>query len=318
MASDEAMRNALPAFGGSGMSSKRSAAGYRRGEPGVAAPSARADSLAGPHDQDADYPAYWAGRRYEHRAEVMAVSRLLHGHRFGHAVDVGGGFGRISVILRHYAARVTVTDPSIRQLELAERYLHGRAGMDTRLMDAAHLDFDDDSVDLVVMVRLLHHLPDPADALCETARILKTGGYAVIEAANVLHAINRARCLVSRKTIAESPVDIRSRHHRQQGGIPFVSHHPERLMLQLAVCGLQVERMLSVSNLRHPVVKRIMPERLMLAAEYVMQVPLAPAYFGPSMFFLVRKQDLAQDRPATAAMPVRPAHAAVPAVAGER
>jgi hypothetical protein len=47
---------------------------------------------------------------------------------------------------------------------------------------------------------------------------------------------------------------------------------------------------LSVSNLRQPALKRIMPERLMLAAEYVMQVPFAPLAFGPSLFFMARRQ----------------------------
>ena len=42
------------------------------------------------------------------------------------------------------------------------------------------------------------------------------------------------------------------------------------------------------SNLRQPALKRIMPERLMLAAEYVMQVPFAPLAFGPSLFFMAR------------------------------
>ena len=44
------------------------------------------------------------------------------------------------------------------------------------------------------------------------------------------------------------------------------------------------------SNLRQPTLKRIMPERLMLAAEYVMQVPFAPLAFGPSLCFLARRQ----------------------------
>jgi hypothetical protein len=43
------------------------------------------------------------------------------------------------------------------------------------------------------------------------------------------------------------------------------------------------------SNLRQPALKRIMPERLMLAAEYVMQVPFAPLAFGPSLFFMARR-----------------------------
>jgi ubiquinone/menaquinone biosynthesis C-methylase UbiE len=86
------------------------------------------------YDQgDVDYLGYWAGRSYEHRAEVMALSRLLQGRRFGHAVDVGGGYGRLSVVLRRYADRVTLADPSSRQLEVAERYLDRDAAIETRL-----------------------------------------------------------------------------------------------------------------------------------------------------------------------------------------
>jgi len=33
-----------------------------------------------------------------------------------------------------------------------------------------------------------------------------------------------------------------------------------------------------------------LPERLMLAAEYVMQVPFAPLAFGPSIFLMARRQ----------------------------
>jgi hypothetical protein len=33
-----------------------------------------------------------------------------------------------------------------------------------------------------------------------------------------------------------------------------------------------------------------MPERLMLAAEYVMQGPFAPLAFGSSLFFMGRRQ----------------------------
>ncbi len=273
------------------MSFPRSA--FRHSESHGGQPVGCADGVASPYDSGIDYLAYWTGRSYEHRAEVMALSRLLHGRRFSHAVDVGGGFGRISAVLRRYADRVTVADPSTRQLELAQRYLRGQPGVQARLMDAAHLDFDDASIDLAVLVRLLHHLPDPADALAEISRVLRPGGYAVIEAANVLHAVNRLRYLARRRPIGESAVDIRSAQRREQGGIPFVNHHPERLMLQLAVCGLRVERVLSVSNLRSPALKRVLPRRLMLAVEYALQVPLAAVYFGPSLFFLARKEDLA-------------------------
>ena len=135
------------------------------------------------------------------------------------------------------------------------------------------------------MVRVLHHLPDP-----ERARIVKPGGYAIIETANAKHAVNRVRYWRSGQKIPLMPVDIRSEANRRNGSIPFVNHHPAAVARQLAACGLQVERVLSVSNLRQPALKRIMPQRLMLAAEYVMQVPCAPLAFGPSLFFMARRQ----------------------------
>jgi hypothetical protein len=46
-----------------------------------------------------NYERWWAGREYEHKAEVIAIRRLLRGSHFGHAVDVGGGFGRLSIVL---------------------------------------------------------------------------------------------------------------------------------------------------------------------------------------------------------------------------
>ena len=86
-----------------------------------------------------------------------------------------------------------------------------------------------------------------------------------------------------------APLDIRSEANQQPGMIPFVNHHPVTLRRQLAACGLRVRRVLSVSNLRHPALKWLIPERLMIAAEYALQVPLAPLRFGPSLFFMASK-----------------------------
>ena len=53
--------------------------------------------------------------------------------------------------------------------------------------------------------------------------------------------------------------------------------------------GLRIEATLSVSNLRSVRLKKLVPREVMLGAERVLQRPLASIYFGPSIFFLVRK-----------------------------
>lgn len=235
-------------------------------------------------DPDFNYARWWLGRGYEHQAEVMAIRRLLHGRRFGHAVDVAGGYGRLSVVVADYADKVTLVDSSIQQLELARSFLARHPAIDRRQMTATRLEFPDESADLVTMIRVLHHLPDPAPEFAEVARILRPGGYAIIESANTAHAINRVRYLLRREPIPASPADIGS-----PGRIPYVNHHPDTVTRQLEAAGLQIRRALSVSNLRHPLVKRVLPEQAMLAIERAAQEPLARMRFGPSVFFLLQK-----------------------------
>ncbi len=54
-------------------------------------------------DPGYDYRSYWPGREYEHAAEELAVGRLLGRRRFARGVDVGGGYGRLSMVLTRYA-----------------------------------------------------------------------------------------------------------------------------------------------------------------------------------------------------------------------
>lgn len=241
------------------------------------------------NDPDFNYEQFWVGRDYEHQAEVIALRRLLHGHRFSHAVDIGGGYGRLSVILSEYADRVTLADPSTQQLDLSARIFPDRPHFDRVLTDAMHLQFADRSVDLATLIRVLHHLPDPEPEFAELSRILRPGGYAVIEVANSVHAVRRIAGLLDHSRGSEAPVDIRSEESIRRGTAPYVNHHPRAITRQLGAVGLRVCQVLSVSNLRHPVAKALLPLRTMLAIERLTQRPLGRLYFGPSVFFLLRK-----------------------------
>jgi hypothetical protein len=68
-----------------------------------------------------------------------------------------------------------------------------------------------------------------------------------------------------------------------------VNHNPKTVIKQLAHAGLKVEKTLSVSNLRSPSLKKILPKGAMLFTEKLLQPTLAKTYFGPSVFFLVKK-----------------------------
>lgn len=241
------------------------------------------------NDPNHNYLKYWEGRDYEDAAERLAIKRLLEGKHFRHAADIGGGYGRLCIFLEKYADKVTLAEPSQQQLEIAEDFLHDHAEIDRKLTQADALDFKDKELDLITMIRVMHHLPDPSAEFAELARVLADDGYIVLEVANYWHARNRLKALVHHKKLPTTPVDIRSEKNKREEEIPFVNHDPHTVRKQLSKAGLEVDRILSVSNLRSPKLKKLMPRRIMLAVEGILQPTLAKTYFGPSVFFLVKK-----------------------------
>ena len=241
------------------------------------------------NDPKHNYLKYWRGREYEHAAEEIAIRKLLRGQHFKTAVDVGGGYGRLCVLLENYADKVTLAEPSRQQLDIAKDFLKGHPEVDRKLMQADDLKFADGSIDLLTMVRVMHHLPDPSAEFGEIARVLSSDGIAIIEVANYLHMRNRLRHIARRERMPVKPVDIRSEANKKAGEIPFVNHNPYTVMRQLEHAGLRAEAVLSVSNLRSVRLKQLLPREVMLGAERALQRPLAMVYFGPSIFFLVRK-----------------------------
>lgn len=241
------------------------------------------------NDPSHNYLHYWEGRDYENAAEVVAIKRFLKGKRFKHAVDIGGGYGRLCVLLSEYADKVTLAEPSQQQLDIAKDFLKDYPQIDQKLMQADDLKFKDESVDLIMMIRVMHHLPDPSAEFAEVARALTPDGYYLLEIANYSHAQNRLKHAVKLQKLPTKPVDIRSAENRNEDEIAFVNHNPKTVIKQLAHAGLKVEKTLSVSNLRSPALKKLVPESMMLSLEKVMQPTLAKTYFGPSTFFLIRK-----------------------------
>lgn len=241
------------------------------------------------NDPTHNYLKYWDGRDYENESERIALKRLLKGKHFRHAADIGGGYGRLCIFLKDYADQVTLAEPSQQQLDIGKDFLKNQKDIDMVLTQADDLKFKDHSLDLITMIRVMHHLPDPSAEFAEIKRVLTSDGYFVLEIANYSHGINRAKHLLKGKKLPTEPVDIRSEENKKDGEIAFVNHNPKTVIKQLAHAGLKVEKVLSVSNLRSPGLKKVLPRSVMLSLEKVMQPTLAKSFFGPSTFLLVRK-----------------------------
>lgn len=241
------------------------------------------------NDPSHNYLRYWDGRDYENAAEQMAISRLLKGKHFRHAVDIGGGYGRLCIFLEAYADKVTLAEPSQQQLDIAKDFLKDHPEIDRKLMQADDLKFKEGSIDLFTMIRVMHHLPDPSNEFRELARSLSDDGFLILEVANYAHGRNRVKHMLKGQRLPKEPVDIRSDKNKTKEEIAFVNHNPKTVQKQLAHAGLKVVKTLSVSNLRSPALKKLVPKSAMLQVEKVLQPTLAKSYFGPSVFFLVKK-----------------------------
>ncbi|MGI8730337.1 MAG: class I SAM-dependent methyltransferase [Solirubrobacteraceae bacterium] len=119
---------------------------------------------------------------WERTAGRMALQRVRHEVRAyiphgAHVLDVGGGTGRSTQLILDEAdpASVVGIDSAATMLDQARhRVRDSRARFEVG--DATALDFDDHSLDAVVVLWVLETLPDPLAALRECLRVLRPDG----------------------------------------------------------------------------------------------------------------------------------------------
>lgn len=94
--------------------------------------------------------------------------------------DLGCGTGRVSLALAPYVARVVAVDSSAAMLQAARKRLRGLDNIDLRRGDLEALPIDDDRLDAATLMLVLHHVPEPGNAVGEVARVLKPGGRVLV------------------------------------------------------------------------------------------------------------------------------------------
>ncbi|MGB8508781.1 MAG: methyltransferase domain-containing protein [Pyrinomonadaceae bacterium] len=96
-------------------------------------------------------------------------------------LEIGCGLGTDGAGFARAGANYTGVDLTEAAIKLARRRfeLENLRG-EFRVADAEHLDFADDSFDLVYSHGVLHHTPDTRRAVKEVHRVLKPGGRAVV------------------------------------------------------------------------------------------------------------------------------------------
>ena len=92
--------------------------------------------------------------------------------------DLGCGTGHVSSLVAPFVGRVIGVDASAAMLAAAEDLVPAHVELRQGALEA--LPIGDAEIDVVLLVLVLHHVPDPARALAEAARILKPGGRLIV------------------------------------------------------------------------------------------------------------------------------------------
>jgi len=108
-------------------------------------------------------------------------------------LEIGCGAGLLAVALAQREFRVEAVDHAPAMVELTRRHAK-ETGTDrlihTAIEDVHQLTFEDESFDLIVALGLINWLYDLNKALSEIARVLKHGGYTVLNSARAHSLLN--------------------------------------------------------------------------------------------------------------------------------
>jgi ubiquinone/menaquinone biosynthesis C-methylase UbiE len=243
-----------------------------------------------------DYFTYWIGRDYEHKSEVTALKAFLQKiKKIKKILEIGAGFGRLVSSYAFRAKSIILADSSGKTLKVARetfaekkniKYLHSSLeNLPSKVRPA--------SIDLVIMVRIFHHIQDLDSAFETVHRMISPNGYFIFEFANKKHIKATIReffrgnfaFLTNRAT-----TDLRSQKSIKKGTLPFLNHHPDKINEILSHYGFEVIEKRSVSNIRNQFLKSIFPTDFLVAIDRLLQKPFSYINFGPSIFILARKK----------------------------
>jgi len=177
---------------------------------------------------------------------------------------------------------VILLDPARSQLRQAQERWRGDSRFIYVVGDIYNLPLSTSGFDIVLTVRVLHHLSDVPAAFRELHRILRPEGGYILEYANKRNLKEIIRYLAGRsrkQPFSPQPVEYAPLHF---------NFHPSYVEKALREAGFAAERALAVSSFRLAFLKRLLPLSWLTRLDSLLQSPTAPLKLAPSIFLLMR------------------------------
>lgn len=215
-------------------------------------------------------------RQYEHRAEQVALARLLpkSGKKL---LEVGAGAGRNTPSYGGFQ-QIALLDYSITQLRQAQ----ARLGKDRRFLyvaaDVYRLPFAPGVFDTATMIRTLHHMAVPMEALRQVRAALTPGAIFILEYAN-----KRNLKAILRWGLRKQDWNPFTLPTIEFAALNF-NFHPRSVRAWLQAAGFSPERQLTVSHFRLGLLKRLVPTGLLVGLDALCQWTGNWWQYTPSVF----------------------------------
>jgi SAM-dependent methyltransferase len=134
-----------------------------------------------------------------HPAIYETVEKILENEPKGKILDVPAGHGALAVHLKNLGFEVFCCDLYTELFSLKEFEIK-RGNLDEKL------PYDDGFFDKIVCIEGLEHIENPANAIREFARILKTGGELIVSVPNIMNIEERLKWLFNGYTSHFKPL----------------------------------------------------------------------------------------------------------------
>lgn len=245
--------------------------------------------------EGSDYQSsFWdqGDRNYEDAVEAVALKRLLP-HSGKLILEVGAGAGRNTPRYQGFE-QVVLLDYSFTQLQQARQRLGASERYRYVAADVYKLPFVNGLFDTATMIRTLHHMADARLALAQVRRVLQSKAVFILEFANKRNLKSILRYSLKRQSwnpFSPEPIEF--------AALNF-DFHPATVRTWLRLCQFSVERQLAVSHFRIPLLKRVVPLRLLVWLDGLMQPTGSLWQLSPSVFVRIRAVGESPSAPAGA------------------
>lgn len=230
------------------------------------------DYEGGSYKQD-----FWdgQGREFEDLAERYALQKLLPPDG-GVLIELGAGFGRLADLYKHYD-KVILIDYSLSLLSQAKEQLGSNSKYQFIAANIYNLPLVDNLADVIVMIRVAHHLESVDLAFQEIARVLQGQKTFVFEYANKRNAKAIVRFLLRKQRW--SPFD-----RLPYEFVPLnFDFHPSWMTERLHAAGFTIHDERAISHFRLPSVKRRVDAELLARLDIALSRPDSLFKLSPSI-----------------------------------